>query len=247
MKINLSKRKVLTLSLSTTALMASAINSQANPFAVYGITDQQVVRIAIAIGVIGIVALVLAIVALVKAGEKMGLDDYNNIVGFIDQRSEELNQALEAALQSPKAQTEENNRSKRTQQDNTPTSLGDQPPLGNGKMVKSQATDKGLRQGYFSANEGDSFVTLTEKKEAETLFRVDFGNTTDERNGLIDYIGTLEDLRTKDNRLIGTSVLLKDNGVTPLQATRFIVTHKGQVARMNKQWVILTPVVLQLA
>lgn len=170
--INLSKRKVLTLSLSTTALMASAINSQANPFAVYGITDQQVVRIAIAIGVIGIVALVLAIVALVKAGEKMGLDDYNNIVGFIDQRSEELNQALEAALQSPKAQTEENNRSKRTQQDNTPTSLGDQPPLGNGKMVKSQATDKGLRQGYFPANEGDSFVTLTEKKEAETLFRV---------------------------------------------------------------------------
>ena len=114
-------------------------------------------------------------------------------------------------------------------------------------MVKSQATDKGLRQGYFSANEGDSFVTLTEKKEAETLFRVDFGNTTDERNGLIDYIGTLEELRTKDNRLIGTSVLLKDNGVTPLQATRFIVTHKGQVARMNKQWVILTPVVLQLA
>lgn len=197
MKINLSKRKVLTLSLSTTALMASAINSQANPFAVYGITDQQVVRIAIAIGVIGIVALVLAIVALVKAGEKMGLDDYNNIVGFIDQRSEELNQALEAALQSPKAQTEENNRSKRTQQDNTPTSLGDQPPLGNGKMVKSQATDKGLRQGYFPANEGDSFVTLTEKKEAETLFRVDFGNTTDERNGLIDYIGTLEELRTR--------------------------------------------------
>ena len=50
--INLSKRKVLTLSLSTTALMASAINSQANPFVVYGITDQQVVRIAIAIGVI---------------------------------------------------------------------------------------------------------------------------------------------------------------------------------------------------
>lgn len=217
----------------------------------------------IAIGM-GAFAVVLAMIAIDVARHRLTVDDYNELVDYVDDKvkdssdkiSDKLDKALaekEAVLKEAQAAIEKKVQQNAQQQQYmyAPAEPAYQPqsqmqPVATNFQGQFHPTNADITVGFFQANNGDSFDMLSDMPSADSLFQVNFGGSRHQSNGTYEYNGTLEQLRAFADKLIGSSVSIKDNGTELGAATRYITTHKGTVARMNNQWVIVTPVVIQL-
>lgn len=234
---------------------------------------QLLLYIAIGLGAFGVV---LALISIDVARRRLSADDYNELVDYIDDKTKdavsEIDDKLKAATAKKKEEKPAEAAPKASQrrqeeyfhQQPQPAYQPQQQPVYHQprpiyqpqqqapafapvpQQPEQQRPVGDITIGFFAMNNGDSFTAISDMPAADTLFRVNFGGSRNQANGTFEFTGTIEQLRSLADNIVGSAVTLINGGADLSNATRYITAYKGSVARMNNQWTIITPVVLQL-